>query len=383
MLRTRWRLFRLAGLPINVSASWLIIVALLTWTLTAKFRDAAPGAPWAEYWAMGLVTALLFFLCILLHELGHALTARRLGIPIRGVTLFLFGGVAELEGEPASAGAEFVMAIAGPIVSAVLAGLCWLLAVAGGLAAWPWQVVLVLGYLAAINLTVLVFNLIPAFPLDGGRVLRSVLWGATGDLRRATYWASLCGRAFAWLLIALGVLQFFYGEVLGGVWMFLIGLFLGEAASSGYQQVLVRQALQGEPIRRIMDPAPVTAPPSLDLQHWVEDYVYRGRQKVFPVAEDGRLEGVIDTDALSRYPRGEWPLHTVGEAMRYDVAPLSVPPDADAFQALERMQRTGTNRLLVTDQGRLVGVVSRKDLMDFLALKLDLHGGDDDAPPPA
>ena len=187
------------------------------------------------------------------------------------------------------------------------------------------------------------------------------------------------------MLIGLGVLEFFYGDLLGGVWMFLIGLFLGEAAASGYQQVLVRQALQGEPVRRIMDRSPVTAPPTLDLQHWVDDYVYRGRQKVFPVAEDGRLEGVIDTDALSRHPRGEWPLHTVGEAMRQDVALLSVSPNADAFQALERMQRTGVNRLLVTDDGRLVGVVSRKNLMNFLALKLELEGDDDggtDAAPP-
>ena len=269
---------------------------------------------------MGLVTALLFFVCILLHELGHALVARRLGIPLRGVTLFLFGGVAELEGEPQSAGGEFVMAIAGPLVSAVLAGLFAVLAVAGSLGAWPWQAVLMLEYLAWINLTVLIFNLIPAFPLDGGRVLRSILWGAMRNVRRATYWAATCGRVFSWVLIGLGVLEFFYGDLLGGVWMFLIGLFLGEAAASGYQQVLVRQALQGEPVRRIMDRSPVTAPPTLDLQHWVDDYVYRGRQKVFPVAEDGRLEGVIDTDALSRYPRGEWPLHTVGEAMRQDVA---------------------------------------------------------------
>ena len=277
------------------------------------------------------------------------------------------------------------MAIAGPLVSAVLAGLFAVLAVAGSLGAWPWQAVLMLEYLAWINLTVLIFNLIPAFPLDGGRVLRSILWGAMRNVRRATYWAATCGRVFSWVLIGLGVLEFFYGDLLGGVWMFLIGLFLGEAAASGYQQVLVRQALQGEPVRRIMDRSPVTAPPTLDLQHWVDDYVYRGRQKVFPVAEDGRLEGVIDTDALSRYPRGEWPLHTVGEAMRQDVALLSVSPNADAFQALERMQRTGVNRLLVTDDGRLVGVVSRKNLMNFLALKLELEGDDDggtDAAPP-
>ena len=190
---------------------------------------------------MGLITALAFFVCILLHELGHALVAQRLGIPLRGITLFLFGGVAELEGEPESAGAEFLMAIAGPAVTVFLALVCGALYYAGGLSAWPWQVVLVLGYLAIVNLSVLIFNLVPAFPLDGGRVLRSILWGASGNLRRATYWASLAGRAFAWVLFGLAVLEFINGDLMGGVWMFLIGLFLSEAASSGYQQVLVRQ----------------------------------------------------------------------------------------------------------------------------------------------
>jgi Zn-dependent protease len=383
MLRTRWWLFRVSGISVNVDASWLIIVALLAWTLTTAFRDDVAGAPSVVYWAMGLITALAFFVCILLHELGHALVARQLGIPLRGVTLFLFSGVAELEGEPESAPAEFAMAIAGPIVSAVLAGLCWLAAMAGSLWVWPWPVVLVLQYLAIINLSLLVFNVIPAFPLDGGRVLRSILWAAMGDLRRATYWASLCGRGFSWVLIGVGAVAFLGGDLLGGIWMFLIGLFLGHAASSGYQQVLVRLALQGEPVRRVMDPSPVVAPPSLDLQHWVDDYVYRSRQKAFPVAEEGQLDGLIDTAALARYPRGEWPYHTVGEAMRDDVASVTVRPDADAFQALERMQRTGTSRLLVADRGQLLGVVSRKDLLNFLALKMELEGDGDGAPPEA
>ena len=352
MFGTRWRLFRLLGIPISLDASWLIILALLTWTLINLFREEVSDLPDAAYWAIGLGTALAFFASIVLHELGHALVARAVGIRIRGITLFLFGGVAEMEDEPPSAGKEFLMAAAGPAVSVVLAALFWLFAT---LAEAPWFVV-PLKYLAGINLVVLVFNLVPAFPLDGGRVLRSALWGATGNLRRATYWAALSGQAFAWLLIGLGVLHFFAGNVFHGVWLGLIGLFLHGAARGGYQQVLVKQALRGEQVSRFMNREPIVVAPELDLRSWVEDYVYRYHRKLFPVASNGRLEGVIGTRALARYPREEWAKHTVAEAMRQDMDALSIPPDADALQALEKMQRTGSSRLLVLDGGRLVGI---------------------------
>jgi Zn-dependent protease len=201
MFGTRWRLFRLLGIPISLDASWLIILALLTWTLINLFHEAVPDLSVGTYVAMGLGAALAFFTCIVLHELGHALVARAVGIPIRGITLFLFGGVAEMEDEPPSASSEFLMAVAGPAVTAVLTAIFWLLS---GLVEAP-AVVLPLRYLAGINLAVLIFNLVPAFPLDGGRVLRSILWGALEDLRRATYWAALSGQAFAWLLIGLGL----------------------------------------------------------------------------------------------------------------------------------------------------------------------------------
>jgi Zn-dependent protease len=189
MFGTRWRLFRLLGIPISLDASWLIILALLTWTLIDLFREAVPGLSAVTYWVLGLGAALAFFACIVLHELGHALVARKVGIPIRGITLFLFGGVAEMEDEPPSASSEFLMAVAGPAVSAVLAAIFWLLS---GLAATA-AVAFPLRYLAGINLTVLIFNLVPAFPLDGGRVLRSILWAVARNLRRATYWAAVSG----------------------------------------------------------------------------------------------------------------------------------------------------------------------------------------------
>ena len=374
MFGKRWRLFRLLGIPISLDASWLIILALISWSLVNVFRAEIPGRPASEYWIMGVVTALAFFACIVLHELGHAVVARSGGMTIRGITLFMFGGVAELEGEPLSAGTEFRMAIAGPVVSAVLALLFWGLSRVGLAQGWAVQSVGVLRYLAWINATVLVFNLIPAFPLDGGRVLRSILWGASGNLRRATRWAAGIGQGFAWLLIAFGIIQFFADNFIGGIWLGLIGLFLKHAAESGYQQVLIREALQGEPVRRFMNPQPVVVPPSLDLRHWVDDYVYRYHRKLFPVASNGHLEGVISTQALAQIPREQWPLHTIAEVMRRDLGPASISPDADALDALSRMQRTGMSRLLVTDGDQLVGIVSLKDLLRFLNQKIELEG---------
>jgi Zn-dependent protease/CBS domain-containing protein len=391
MFGNRWRLFRLLGIPISVDASWLVILALLTLSFASAFPrlftwvfpGISPNLPEYDYWIMGLVTALAFFACVLLHELGHAVVARSRGMAINGITLFLFGGVAEIAEEPPSAGTEFLMAIAGPLVSVVLALLFGFLAATGYHGGWPHPVVLVLGYLAFVNGLVLVFNMLPAFPLDGGRVLRSILWGASGNLRKATYWASLGGQGFAWLLIAWGVVQFFQGYWLGGIWSGLIGMFLNNAARGSYQQVLARQALQGEPVRRFMNSTPVVVPPSLDLQHWVEDYVYRYHRKAFPVVSDGHLEGLATTRALAEMPRTEWGLHTVGEVMQRDLDAITLPPDADALQALSKMQRTGTSRLLVTDAGQLLGIVTLKDLLNFLALKIDLEGPDGVAPHPA
>jgi Zn-dependent protease len=364
------------GIPISIDFSWLVILALLTWTLINVFRAAVPDLPLVNYWVMGVSAALAFFTCIILHELGHALAARATGIPVRGITLFLFGGVSELEGDPASAKSEFFVAVAGPVVSALLAGGFWLLASVGDAAGWDLQVVAVLGFLVWINAMVLVFNLIPAFPLDGGRVLRSLLWGITGSLRRATYWAALLGQGFAWFLIIVGVAHFFTGHIFHGVWLGLIGLFLKDAAQGSYQQVLVRQMLQGEPVSRFMTTDPIVVPPSLDLRHWVEEYVYRYHRKAFPVFADGHLQGFVTTEALGAYPREEWDRHTVAEVMRQDLAPVSIRPNADALSALGKMQYTGSSRLLVVEGDRLLGIVNLKDLLRFLDLKIELESAD-------
>jgi Zn-dependent protease/CBS domain-containing protein len=388
MFGMRWRIVRLLGIPVYIDASWLIILALMTLSLAQAFpvllQDyfpaVAPATAAFIYWIMAVVAAVAFFGCILLHELGHAIVARTHGAPIRGITLFLFGGVAEIGEEPASAGNEFLMAVAGPAVSLLLALFLGGLALAGRVVGWPPPVILVLAYLGFFNLAVLVFNLIPAFPLDGGRVLRSILWGVTGNLRKATYWCARIGQVFAFLLMAFGVLQIFRGYMWDGIWLGLIGMFLNNAARSGYEQVLIRQALQGEPIRQFMTTDPIAVPPSLDLRHWVEDYVYRYHHKAFPVVEGGHLEGLIDTRDLAAIPRAEWERHTVREVMRHDLEGLTVSPDTDALQALTRIRRAPAARLLVTEGGRLVGILGVKDLMHFLNVRLELEGGSGHAP---
>jgi len=386
MFGKRWQLFRLLGIPIYLDISWLIILVLLTGTLMGHFSEAVPGRAFAVYIVMGLVTALSFFTCIVLHELGHAVVARATGLPIRGITLFLFGGVAELAEEPKTAAGEFLMAIAGPIVSAILGAVCFLLWIIGSSAGWPEPTVVVFKYLGWINWIVLIFNMVPAFPLDGGRVLRSILWGITRNLRKATYWASLMGRGFAGVLIAVGMLEMFLvpGALLSGLWMAIIGLFLNNAARGSYQQLLVRQALEGEPVRRFMNPQPILVPSWTDLRHFVEDYVYRYHRKMFPVGADGTLEGCVSTQTLSRYPRGEWEMHTVADVMERDWKDLSITPDDDALKALAKMRSAGLSRLLIVEGEKLVGIVSRKDLLRFLQLKLELEGEEehDDRPRP-
>ena len=382
MFTNRIRLFHLLGIPIYLDLSWFLVLALVAWSLSGRFAMLLEGLSPATYWVIGLATAATFFLCIILHELGHAVAARAYGVPTRGITLFLFGGVAELGGEPPSAVAELIVALAGPLVSLVLAIGFFLaaLALAGVPDAGAWQ--LPLEYLAGINLTVLIFNLVPAFPLDGGRALRAILWGTLGSLRRATAYAATAGRVFAFLLVGLGVLGLVSGQFVSGLWMVLIGMFLANAARAGYEQVLIREVLAGEPVRRFMTRDPVTVAPDVRLADFVEDYVYRHRRKVFPVVEGGRLRGWVDTQALAQVPRDRWADATVAEVMSTDLVPCVVSPQTDALEAMRLLSRGECGRLLVVDGGQLVGLVSQRDLANFLQLKLELEG-DDPPPPPA
>lgn len=370
MFFKRLQICRLFGIPVYLDASWLIIFGLITLTLSRMFAEQVPNLRNIDYWLMAAGTAIAFFVCILLHEMGHSLVAQATGQPVAGITLFLFGGVAEMT-EPKTALREFAIAIAGPLVSLVLSATFGLLRYFGS-EVWSPAALVIFEYLFVINAVVILFNMIPAFPLDGGRVLRSILWAATGDLRRATYVAAMCGSAFAWLLMGVGVYRLLTGDLLGGVWFGIIGLFLHGVAQGSYRQVLVREVLAGEPLSRFMNTEPITVAPDVDLQQWVDDYYYRYQRKTFPVLEEGHLRGVITSRDLAEIPREEWHKHTVGEVMNHDLEACSIAPDVDAMDALRQMQQTGSSRLLVVDDDRLVGIVSLKDLMRFLQLKLEM-----------
>jgi Zn-dependent protease/CBS domain-containing protein len=368
------KLFRLFGFEVKIDISWLIIAALITWSLASSvFPSYFAGLKEATYWAMGIVGALALFLSIVVHEFSHSLVARRFGVPMKGITLFLFGGVAEMSEEPPSAKAEFILAAAGPLASLALAGLLYLVTFLGGRAGWPAPVMGVLSYLWTINLVLAAFNLLPAFPLDGGRVLRSLLWGTTKRLAWATRIASQIGSAFGFALMFLGVFYFFRGDLVGGIWWFLIGLFVRNASSGSYQQLLTKQALAGEPVRRFMEEQPIAVPHYISIENLVENYVYKYHFKMFPVLEGEQLVGCITTRQIRELPREQWSQHTVKEMIDGCTSENTISPDADATEALARMSRGRISRLMVVEGGHLVGIITLKDLLDFLSLKIDLE----------
>ncbi len=370
---TRIELFKLFGIPIRLDTSWFIVAALVVWSLaTGAFPYMLPGLSPATYWVMGAAGAVGLFSSIVVHEFFHAMVARRNQIPMRGITLFVFGGVAEMGAEPASARAELRMAVAGPLASIALAliGFGTSDAVRG---VWPAPVVLVIEYLALLNGVLAGFNLLPAFPLDGGRIFRAALWTWKKDLGWATRIASRTGSGFSVAFIAAGVAAVLFGNLVSGMWWVLIGLFLRRASTASYQQVLLRQALAGEPIRRFMTPNPVSVPAGASIAELVESYIYKYHHTLFPVVDDGRLVGCVTTGQVKDVPREDWVRRTVGSVGAPCGADNSIEPDVDALEGIAMMRRTGQPRLMVVEGGRLVGIVTLKDLLEFFALKLELE----------
>ncbi len=373
MFGNRLKLFNLFGFEVRLDASWLIVAVLVTWSLAAGlFPYLRPGLTRETYWTMAVIGALGLFISIVVHEFSHSLVARRFGMPMKGITLFIFGGVAEMGEEPPTAKAEFLMAIAGPLTSLAIAAVFFLLYRLGTQAGWQEPVTAVIYYIASINGILAAFNLLPAFPLDGGRMLRALLWGAKGDLRWATRVSATIGTAFALGLMFLGILQFVGGNLIGGMWLVLIGLFLRHAAQTSYQQLLVRRALEGETIRRFMVAQPITVTPQITVRQLVEEVIFHHQHRMYPVMEGDRLLGCVTTRQVRQVPREVWDQRTVRDILLPVSEENSIPPSLDAVQALARMNQSGFTRLLVVENGRLAGILTLKDLLNFFALKVEL-----------
>ena len=369
----RVKLFSLFGFDVWIDASWLLLAGLISWTLAeAVFPSATPHLTRATYWWMAIATTIGLMFSIVFHEMSHSLVARRYGLPIRGITLFIFGGVAEMEQEPPSPKAEFLMAVAGPVASFLLCAALFALLHLASVMSGPEAVKGMLWYLASLNGLLALFNLLPAFPLDGGRMLRAALWHWRGDLTWATRIASGGGDLFGVVLIVLGVVGILSGNLVGGVWRILIGMFLRGAAAASYQEVLTRNALDSLPVSRIMTQQPITASPNISIASFIEDFIYRHHHRTFPVTSQGRLIGTVGTEQIAEIDRTAWPLTPIAQIMVKTQPDDVVTPDADTLSALAQMRRTGRSRLWVVDQGQLVGVLSLHDVLEVLSAILEL-----------
>ena len=384
MFRRRIPLMRLLGFEIRFDLTWLILVALVVWSLSAGlFPATLADLPASTYIWMGVLGAIGVFASIVLHELAHSVVGRRLGLRIHGITLFVFGGAAEMGEEPADPRTEFWMAIAGPLMSVVLSGIFFLLGFALSAVGAPLPLVAVVGYLVGINLILAAFNMVPAFPLDGGRVLRAALWAWRGDVAWATRVATMIGGGLGLGLIALGIFNAISGDVIGGMWMVLIGLFIRAAASATYQRLLAGRLLAGVPVRRLMKTDLVAVPPDLPLPQLVEGFLLqRGLQRVPVVDDAGRPLGCVGVEEVKRVAPEERAPRVVRDILTPLGPERTIAPDAEAGQALEQMQRGGHGHVFVTEAGRLVGVLTLKDLLQYLSVKSELQAGAGRPPDP-
>lgn len=369
---TGFRLGSIFGFEIRIDFSWLLIFFLILWTLTAQlFPFNYPGLSSSTYIAMGVAGTLLFFTSLVLHELSHSLVAKAKGIPVEGITLFAFGGVSRTRMEAETPGDEFQIAGIGPLTSLGLAGLFGLIASIGQSAGWSVAVTGVATYLSGINVILAIFNLLPGFPLDGGRLFRATVWRLTNSLERATRIASIGGRVFGYLLIFFGFWQLFSPgfSFIGGLWTILIGWFLNNAATASYQDLVIRTALEGARARELMTLKPETVPSDLKLQELVDQYFFNRNYQSFPVMEDSHPIGMVTVNQVKQVPREEWSQRSVKEMMVPMERGITVRPDEDMTQVLEKMQETRSRRLLVTTNGALEGIISATDIANWLQRK--------------
>jgi len=367
-------LFRVFGIRVAADYSWFLIVALVAGTLSAGlFREQLPGRSTLQYVLLGVITAFFHFASVLAHELAHSLVAIRSGIPVRRITLFLFGGMAEISREPPDPRTELRVAAAGPAASAVLAVVLWGAVAAMGPDPGRPGLQLAVFYLAVANTLLLAFNLLPGLPLDGGRLLRAVLWSRTKDLRRATLTASLAGKALAGLLVAVGLFGILSGNfVLSGLWFIFVALFLRQAAEASYHRVALRKVLSGVRVGDVMTEDVVTVSPDITIAALVDEYFLRHHFACYPVIDEGKPVGLIAIKDVKHVPRERWGVTPVRTAMTPLSPEMLLSPREDVGVAIARMAATGAGRLAVVEDGRLAGILTRRDVMSFLEIRSGL-----------
>jgi Zn-dependent protease/predicted transcriptional regulator len=373
MFGSSWRVGRVAGIEIRVDTSWAVIALLITYSMYRRIDFLYPELSGGGAVGLAVLSAVLFFGSVLVHELAHALVSQARGIRVQDITLFLFGGATRARVESRGPGDEFLIALVGPLTSGILAGLFGIIAGLGGdVLSRP--LAGTLGYLAWVNLLLAVFNLIPGFPLDGGRLLRSAIWKATGSLSRATRIASVSGQAVGWLLVAGGVAFLLAGDLAGGIWFAFIGWFLVQAARSSYQELQLRNLLRGVEAEDVMAGSLLRIPPDLTLQQAVDGYFMRYDHSAFPVEAHGRTIGLLTLRGVRRVPSQEWSTHRVREHMVPLDDQVLVAPHARMDDVLGKLEDGGANRVLVVQDGEVVGIITPSDLTRWLRRWRALEG---------
>jgi len=355
---------KIIGIPIGLDYTWFLIFVLLTWSLAVNyFPHEFKQWPVIEYWIVGAVTSIMLFVSVLLHELGHSVVAIYYKIKVKQITLFLFGGVAEIAGEPPKAIAEFWIAIAGPIVSFLLAGVFYLLKViSGGVN----SLFALFEYLAFINFVLALFNLIPGFPLDGGRVLRAIIWGVSHNLHKATYIAVIVGRFFGFMFIFFGVLQMFGGNMSGGLWIAFIGWFLESAAMSQLHQQYLQDHLTGHTVYEAMSRDYGIVPYDSTLQEVIDNHFLGIGRRSLMVKKDDKFIGMITLHQIKNISQTKWPNTSVSDAMIPDIETEKVDVDFPLWDALLKMDKDGVNQLPVVASEEVIGVLNRESIITFL-----------------
>ena len=363
---------RAFGIPVDLDYSWFLIFGLLTWMLAVGyFPIQFPGWGQSTYWIVGGISAVMLFVCVLFHEFGHSLVAQHYKISVGRITLFIFGGVSMITAEPPSASAEFWIAIAGPIVSFALAFLCWesRLFFPGGSPLWA-----LAEYLALLNFILGLFNLVPGFPLDGGRVMRAIVWGVTRSFQRATSIAANTGRFFGYAMIFWGIWLLLNGQVFNGVWIAFIGWFLESAAASQIQQTMVKGLLVGHKVSEVMNRDLHAVPGETTLTDLVEKHVLTTGKRSFLIGRDGHPAGLLTLSGVRQVPRTNWATTTAEQAMIPFDRVITIPASAELWMALEKMGRNGVNQIPVVDDGSVVGLLSRDDIVEYMHVLRQLSG---------